>query len=56
MFQIDFAVFFLSFVYMYLYFFFHFLFGFKSGAWLSIPPNPVHCFSIRERLLTDVCQ
>ena len=34
----------------------HFLFGFKSGVWLSIPPNPVHCFSIRKRLLTDVCQ
>ena len=46
----------LSFVYMYLYFFIHFLFGFKSGVWLSIPPNPVHCFSIRKRLLIDVCQ
>ena len=37
-------------------FFIHFLFGFKSGVWLSIPPNPVHCFSIRKRLLTDVYQ
>ena len=27
-------------------FFIHFPFGFKSGVWLSIPPNPVHCFSI----------
>ena len=36
--------------------FINFLFGFKSGVWLLIPPNPVHCFSIRKRLLTDVCQ
>ena len=26
--------------------FIHFPFNFKSGVWLSIPPNPVHCFSI----------